>query len=241
MYKFFISVLRRIFPFITERINITSDKNPSLAIQQDGVWGTHVSSRDAFQSGDYPEGMWRATFRMVSLKKIKPSSILVLGSGAGSSFFIVQQILKKEHLSCELVGVEWDPVMTRLGRLLYGDTFCKKNKKLLAGNIASDCSTNIEKYHAGNITVVHEEAGRFLKNSYEKYSMIIIDLFHCFEVIPLVFESAFIERTYDHLERQGHIIINAYNTADTLAPLWGRAHKKIKKIFFRKNTLLWIQ
>ncbi len=240
MTQLIISVLRLLFPFITERIPIASQKNPSLEIRQDGVWGRHATVGGAFQSGDYPQGMWRATFRRVPVGKIKPSSILILGSGAGSSFFILQNILRKEHLSCKLIGVEWDPVMTHLGRLLYGDTFHKKNRLIDAVSLANNQSTSTQQYRAANITVIHEEASHFLKNSYERYPMIIIDLFHCFEVIPLVTESEFIQGVYDHLENQEHIIINAYDRADQLIAKWERVGKKIEKIFFRKNTLLWI-
>lgn len=209
-------------------------------IQQDGVWGRHVSSGTAFQSGEYPEGMWRATFRTVSLGKIKPSSILVLGSGAGSSFFVLQKILKKENLSCDIVGVEWDPMMTRVGRLLYGDTFCKKNRWVRTADIAKGISKDTESYHAGNIIVTHSDAKEFFLSSQPKYPMVIIDLFHCFEVIPLVAESSFIQNVYEHLMPSGHIIINAYNTAEHLIPRWKRGGRKIEKIFFKKNTVLWI-
>lgn len=209
-------------------------------IQQDGVWGRHVSSAEAFQSGDYPEAMWETTFRKVPLGKIKPSSILVLGSGAGSSFFVLQQILKKENFSCELVGVEWDPVMTHIGRVLYGDTFSKKNKWICAADLQKDQQSNAMPYRARNIIVMHNDAKEFFATSQAKHSLIIIDLFRCFEVIPLVSESSFIQNVYEHLLPQGHIIINAYNTADRLIHLWERAERKIEKIFFKKNTVLWI-
>ncbi len=240
MRHFIICLLRRIFPFITERISIKSEKNPSLIIEENGVWGRHVSSMGAFQSGEYPEGMWRAVFAQASLKQIRPLSILVLGSGAGSAFYVLQRIRTKENLSFSLIGVEWDPIMTRAGKLLYGEMFNKKIKRIRAADFPCNAQETTEPYHAGNITVVHCDAGDFFLLSQEKYPMIIIDLFNCFEVIPMVFEPLFIQSVYAHLEPKGHIIINAFNVSARLITLWQRPAVKIEKIFFRKNTVLWI-
>lgn len=241
MLSFSRRIVRYLFPFICERILLPSQKNPLLAFEQDGVWGRHISSGGAFQSGDYPEGMWKATFRTVPLTQIRPRSILVLGSGGGSAFYIVQKILQNANLVCAITGVERDPLMTHAGRILYGNVFDKKNQSVRKNDIFSlPPSDSNTAYHAGNITVFHTDAHDFLKNSQATYSLIMIDLFECFEVIPLVFDRSFIEDVYNHLDFEGHIIINAFNAAKRLIPLWKRDDKQITSITYKQNTVLWI-
>ncbi len=233
------SLLIRFFlPFLRTRIPIESTKNAPLCIEEGSIWGRRVVSSEAFQSGTYPEGMWKKTFRNVALERLRPDSILVLGSGAGSILWIVQNIARKKFLNFDSTAIEWDPVMTRIGRVLYGDDFSKKLFSLKNFLEEFNKKENLSEYACGTIRVLARDAFEYVQESHEPFDLIVIDLFEGFSISESAFTKEFAESVYSRLSKKGTIVLNAFASADILEEVWSRAGWTSTRVQYQKNTVL---
>lgn len=89
-------------------------------------------------------------FNQIKLQNYSFNNILILGMGAGS---IISLLRKKYHLTCKITAVEKDAVVIELAKRHF----------------------DIKQY--SNLNIVHEDAFDFVRNSNEKYDLIISDLF----------------------------------------------------------------
>lgn len=231
-------IVRFFLPFIRTKISIESEKNAPLFIEEGSIWGRRVVSGQAFQSGTYPEGMWKKTFRNLRLDRIQPRSILILGSGAGSVLWILNSIAKKKSLVFDGTAIEWDPVMTRIGRVLYGDDFSKKLSSLKNFVEEFEKKENLSEYTCGTLRILTRDAFEYVQESHALFDLIVIDLFHWFSISDFAFTKEFAGSVYARLSERGVIILNAFKSADILEKVWQRAGWKSRRVHYQKNTVL---
>ena len=230
--------VRFFLPFLCTRIPIESAKNAPLCIEEGSIWGRRVVSGEAFQSGTYPEGMWKKTFQNISVERLRPDSILVLGSGAGSILWILQDIARKKSLNFDITAIEWDPVMTRIGRVLYGDDFSKKLFSLKSFLEEFNKKENLSEYTCGTIRVLARDASEYVQETHGLFDLIVIDLFQQFSISSFAFTKEFAESVYSRLSKKGTIVLNAFASAAILEEVWSRAGWASTRIKYQKNTVL---
>ena len=122
----------------------------------------------------------------VDLKSVK--NILLLGLGGGS---IIKSLREKFKYQENVVAVEIDPQVIKLAKEEFGISTSKK------------------------LQIIHGDAFEYVKNSEEKFQLIIIDLFIDINVPLIFYGKDFCQNTANLLTKGGSIIFNAGINLDT--------------------------
>lgn len=229
-----------LFPMFTARIPIESRYNDDLCIEHDSLYGLRISSKHSFQSGDYVEEMWEQGLRGIQVERYQ--HILILGLGGGSIVSVLKRAGAVKGESFMITAIEQDPVMIALARAFYGDDFCAKRTSVTAIHREYMRIIRTKADHAAvsahGVSIVQTDANDFLRREQFRYSLIVIDLFHGFEVSALMRLPGFIDSVYDRLAPGGMILANVAHAADRLQPLWERKKGCCTQIQYKQNTLL---
>lgn len=234
--------LHYIFPMYRERVPVASAWNERLCIEQDGLYGLRISSKESFQSGDYVEGMWRKGLQTMNHGQLH--RVLVLGCGAGSILYALKKRAKKVGARMEITAIERDPVMIALARAFYGDDFVHRkhtaNGVYRAYQKMADTTDSFAPYENNGLKIARTDAREFLAKDRSMYSLVVIDLFHGFDVSPLLAEQSFIAAVYSHLASDGVILANIAQSMRHLEPLWNKDGYGSVLIPYKQNTMLYI-
>lgn len=135
-----------------------SKYNGHLKVVKTWGMGTYIQAGGLTQSGGIVESIWKQTLKKISKawpnnnlvndKKLNAKSILILGLGGGT----LAKLLRKKYPDAKIIGVEIDPIMIELG------------KKYL----------DLDRY---DIDIKIIDAFKFLKNSKQKYDLLIVDTY----------------------------------------------------------------
>lgn len=115
----------------------------------------------------------------VDLKAVE--NLLLLGMGGGS---IIHSLRNTFGYSNNIVAVEIDPTIINLANEEFGITPSEK------------------------LQIIEEDAFQFVKNSNQKFQLIIIDLFIDTKVPPIFYGKEFCENISKRLQENGSIIFN---------------------------------
>lgn len=113
---------------------------------------------------------------------LKPvENLLLLGLGGGS---IIKSLRETFEYQKNIVAVEIDPAVIKLAK----EEFCISDSEKLQ--------------------ILQEDAFEFVKNSDEKFQLIIIDIFIDLNVPPIFYQKEFCENVSLLLEKDGSIVFN---------------------------------
>lgn len=115
----------------------------------------------------------------VDLKNVE--NLLLLGMGGGS---IIHSLQNTFGYTKNIVAVEIDPAIIKLANKEFGITSSEK------------------------LQIIEEDAFQFVKNSNQKFQLIIIDLFIDTEVPPIFFAKEFCKNISKMLQKNSSIIFN---------------------------------
>lgn len=108
-------------------------------------------------------------------------NILLLGMGGGS---VIHSLQNTFEYSKNIVAVEIDPEVIKLAKEEFGITSSKK------------------------LQIIEGDAFQFVKNSTEKFQLIIIDLFIDTNVPPIFYGKEFCENVANSIQSNGSFIFN---------------------------------
>ena len=124
----------------------------------------------------------RKGLQTIGFENIKTlDSILVLGVAGGS---VIKTLVNEVEFKGEIIGVEID-----------ADVISLANKYFKLDEIP-------------NLTILIEDANKFVQKSNKTFDLIIIDIFHDNCMPGFLFETAFIENTISHLNPCGYLLFN---------------------------------
>jgi|CXWL01.1.fsa_nt_gi predicted membrane-bound spermidine synthase len=112
------------------------------------------------QSGSVMVWIWSAAIRNLLPKNYSPQNILLLGLGGGSALFWLRRRFPKAHLT----AIEIDPLMIDLAKKYF----------------------KVDKIK--NLKIVNADAVEFIKNTKDKYSLILMDCYQGYTT-PAGFED----------------------------------------------------
>jgi len=115
----------------------------------------------------------------VNLKSVE--NLLLLGMGGGS---VIKSLRKTFEYKKNIVAVEIDPKVIRLAKDEFGISSSEK------------------------LQIIQQDAFEFVKNSEEKFQLIIIDLFIDLDVPPIFYEKEFCNNVSSLLMKNGAVIFN---------------------------------
>ncbi|MCB0452432.1 MAG: fused MFS/spermidine synthase [Aequorivita sp.] len=115
----------------------------------------------------------------VDLKSVE--NLLLLGMGGGS---VIYSLRNTFEYTKNIVAVEIDPEVIKLAKEEFGITTSKK------------------------LQIIEGDAFQFVKNSTEKFQLIIIDLFIDITVPPVFYEKDFCKNITNVLQNEGSFIFN---------------------------------
>ena len=115
---------------------------------------------DLTQSGQVIEKIWGRAFKKLLPLTFKPTSVLILGFGAGS----VAKVINKKWPKAKITGIEIDPVVIKIAKEYFG-----------ADKIA-------------NLKIINQEAGQFVKKTKDKFDLVLVDCYQGYK-IPKIFED----------------------------------------------------
>ena len=124
----------------------------------------------------------RKGLQSIGFENIKTlNSILVLGVAGGS---VIKTLVNEIEFKGEIIGVEID-----------SDIISLANKYFKLDEIP-------------NLTILIEDANKFVQKSNKTFDLIIIDIFQDNSMPVFLFETAFIENTISHLNPCGYLLFN---------------------------------
>jgi spermidine synthase len=124
----------------------------------------------------------RKGLQSIGFENIKTlDSILVLGVAGGS---VIKTLVNEVEFKGEIIGVEIDP-----------DIISLANQYFKLDEIP-------------NLTILIEDANKFVQKSNKTFDLIIIDIFQDNSMPVCLFETAFIENTISHLNPCGFLLFN---------------------------------
>lgn len=115
----------------------------------------------------------------VNLKSVE--NLLLLGMGGGS---VIKSLRKTFEYKKNIVAVEIDPKVIRLAKDEFGISSSEK------------------------LQIIQQDAFEFVKNSEEKFQLIIIDLFIDLDVPPIFHKKEFCKNVSSLLMKNGAVIFN---------------------------------
>jgi spermidine synthase len=167
------------------------------------IWGVHVEKVPSRINGElnvyYIKGKYllnatqanysygalhkgfRKIFRKIKLKKQSFSNVLLLGFGSGSVVSIIHEEYK---MNCRITAVELDPIVLTLGNKYF----------------------NIKRFE--NLKIVTGEAFDFVKNTKEKFDLIVFDIYIDTDIPPLFESMEFLESVKNILSENGLLVYN---------------------------------
>lgn len=153
----------------------------------------------------------------VDLKSVE--NTLVLGMGGGS---IIKSLRETFEYQKNIVAVDIDPEIIKLAKDEFGISSSER------------------------LQIIQQDASEYVKNSKEKFQLIIIDLFINLDVPPVFYEKEFCENVSALLQKNGFIIFNVgvnlkkkSNVVETIISNFGKGFKlQILSKVNRTNTLL---
>ena len=125
--------------------------------------------------------LFQRVFNETGIKKMQPSSLLLLGLGGGSVISIIRNDL---GLSTRITAVEHDPEIIKLAEDYFG----------------------IRNFDG--VTVFLEDALDFVSKSREKYDVIVVDLLHDRDVPEKFISGDFVKACAYLLNANGMILFN---------------------------------
>lgn len=134
------------------------------------------------QTGPYTEKLWKMGLRpILEDSSFQPVNILVFGIGGGTVFNIFQKAFPK----AQMVGVDIDPEIIRIGRTYFG----------------------LDKLP--RLTLVAKDARDYYVN--QKYDLVIIDLYIGNDVPRFVTQEPFLSNVRRLLRPEGRMIMNYFS------------------------------
>lgn len=132
------------------------------------------------QSGSYIAMLWKKAFRKFGIAGLPVSRILVLGVGGGTVFGLLRRLFPAAFIT----GVDIDATILDIA---------KKHFRL----------TDLP-----GLTLVHDDAKRFVHESREQYDLVIVDLFFGRVIPEFVTQNRFLTDLGRITSQRGGILIN---------------------------------
>jgi spermidine synthase len=218
---------KSIFGLLGEKVvyRTGSQFNPILEVIRNG---NHLKLDTLHMN--YSFGELHKSFQQLFIKmdigKADPGSVLILGFGAGS----IASILQNEYkLNCTITGIEIDPEVIALGSRFF--------------------ETNT----LSRLTLLEEDAFRFMERNHAKFDLVVVDLYVDMDVPGQAEKQDFILRLRDALTTDGQLVFNKFvydivsgKAADKLSimlkgifgsvTLYKTGHDHMNSMFVCKNT-----
>ena len=183
---------------------IASAKNGEINIHY--RFGKPALFVDGFdQSTEYTGTMWRKALRHLP-KDFVAAQILMLGLGGGSA---IKSILKR-FPDCQLTVVEWDPVMIKLYRELYGQDQA--------------------------VTIIEGDATVVVPAMKETFDLVLVDLFKGNETPKELASAEFVQAIACVTSPTGYCLLNAF-VSSNLLPIFAKHFTQAETWKYRYNTL----
>ncbi len=149
-----------------------------------------LNSENANYSFDSLHRIFQKSFRKSKIQHQNIDKALILGFGIGSIATILQYEM---NLSCEITGIEYDPVINEIGAKYF----------------------KTERFK--NTNIIQIDALKFVENCEDKFQLIAIDLFNDLEVPEQFMKVSFLRKVLQLLESNGELFFNciAHNKVST--------------------------
>lgn len=153
--------------------------------------------------------VFQQAFKRIDIQNINPKKVLILGFGTGSIAYILTKEMK---LQPKITGIEKDPDIITLGKKYF------------------DCDGY------ANTEIICADASEYIRNSSEKFDLIICDLFIEREV-PSEFETAsFFKACSERLQDKGKLLFNKIVYEKQHKNSLTTNEKHINKYFSKQET-----
>jgi len=187
---------------------IESPINGKIQVVKSLGFGTYIQVEGLTQSGGVVYDVWRSTLRKIRSTKHEIRNCLILGLGGGSA----AKLVRKFWSNAEIVGVDKDPVMIKMGKKYLG-----------LGKV--------------NIKITVADAFNFLKIPVrphepipDRYGLVLVDLY-IRDQVPRKFETyKFIRSVRHSLTESGLAVFNRLYWAEK-RPEAMKFGQKLEKIF----------
>jgi len=176
-----------------------SDINGKIKIVTNKITGkSSVAVGGLHQSGQLLINLWKQVIKRLP-RAFQPAKILLLGGGGGSLF----PLIKKFYPQLAITAVEKDPVMWSLAQELYPQ-FAQSTKAIIT------------------------DAQNYVKESQEKFDLILVDLYVGKDIPEFVYTPDFILACRKLLTKEGFLIISfpVYEGRDLLLDNSWRSQKE---------------
>jgi spermidine synthase len=130
------------------------------------------------QSGQVIEKIWGRAFKKLLPLAFKPTSVLILGFGAGS----VAKVISKKWSKAKITGIEIDPVVIKIAKEYFG-----------ADKIA-------------NLKIINQDAESYIKKVSkikQEFDLVLVDCYQGYK-IPKIFEDITFLRS---LKKKGKVVL----------------------------------
>jgi len=191
---------------------VTSAINGKVRVVKSLALGTYIQVEGLTQSGGVVYGVWKSTLSKAKRRKPEVLNCLILGLGGGSA----ATLIKKYWPRAQVVGVDIDPLIVKMGRKYLG---------------------------LKDLKVIFSDAADFLKKSKKKFDLILIDTYIGYE-FPKKFEGeSFLKNVKKSLVPFGIAVFNRLYMADrrAMAVRFGEkldnVFKKVERVYPEANVM----
>lgn len=170
------------------------------------------------QSGSYIAMLWKKAFRKFGIAGLPVSRILVLGVGGGTVFGLLRWFFPQAHMT----GVDIDSTILGIAKTYFR---------------LSDLP---------GLTLVHDDAKRFVHRSREQYDLVIVDLFFGRVIPEFVTKDPFLADLKRLISPRGSIIINFLREfeyqykSDTFMKLLSKRFARVADFPIERNRFFFI-
>jgi len=196
--------------------------------------GWNLEACGIYYSGTYVETIWLKTFKHLKKKGVRPNRLLVLGQGAGSSFYAAKKVWGR---NVPLVGVDIDPAILALGKEFYTPDFSRH-----AGLFS-------RLFQKGTVPISYRaDALEFLKQNKEKFSaqggpasgwdLIAVDLFDTDKPAPLVRSTELLMEVSRALLPGGIVVLNIFREDSQYKDIWNKQFTIMEQFQAGNNQFL---
>lgn len=199
----------KLFKIVEE---VDSPVNGKIQVVKD-LSGARIIAGGVSQSGWLVKSVWNKALKKVTSNKKQVARVLILGLGGGSA----AEVVAKYWPGAEIIGVDIDPEMVRLGK-----------KYLQLGKVS-------------NLGTVIADAEGFLasrtKRNEQKFDLVLIDLFNGSKIPAKFYTDSFIKLTKSVLSPGGVVAFNhlySHYEKETVLKL----QKKLRKNFVTVTSVL---